>query len=119
MPKICRNILFQDELLETVFKKKSKIDFARFKGVGEMPAKQLRETTMNKSSRTLIRVTLPDAMAALGLTGDLTDSEEDLPAQTDNAEQVTDLVERLMGRNAEARYTFIQENAEFVEDIDV
>lgn len=109
----------KDELLETTFKKKSKIDIARFKGLGEMPAKQLRETTMNKKSRTLIRVALPDAMAALGLSGDLAETDEDIPALNDGAEQVADLVERLMGRNAEARYTFIQENAEFVEDIDV
>ena len=108
------------ELMQTTFKNKNKVELARFKGLGEMPAKQLRETTMNKTSRTLIRVTLPDAMAALGLTVDIGDEDEDLQALSQNkSEDIRDLVERLMGKNADARYQFIQENAEFVDDIDV
>ncbi len=108
----------KDELMQTVFKGKSKIEVSRFKGLGEMPAAQLKETTMNPKSRVLLRVTLPDAMAALGLnTGEMIE-EDDEPISPPTSE-VDDLVERLMGKNAELRYKFIQDNAEFVEDIDV
>jgi topoisomerase-4 subunit B len=61
-----------------------------------MPA-QLKETTMNPATRTLARVTLPRA--------------EDL---------VEEMVETLMGRKAESRFRFIQENAEFAQaDVDI
>ena len=107
------------ELMETTFKNKNKVEVARFKGLGEMPAKQLRETTMNKDSRTLIRVTLPDAMAALGLAADIVEDDEDIKDLKNGTEDVRDLVERLMGKNADARFQFIQENAAFVDDLDV
>lgn len=109
----------KDELLETTFKGKNKIDISRFKGLGEMPAKQLKETTMDPKSRILMRVTLPDAMQALGLTSEISEDmdEQDIPLS--GLAQVDDLVERLMGKNAEPRFRFIQDNAEFVEDIDV
>ena len=66
-----------------------------------MAAVQLRDTTMDPAKRTLIRVALAD--------------DEDIEADTAN------LVERLMGRNAEPRFRFIQENAKFVrgDDLDV
>ncbi|NCC22606.1 MAG: DNA topoisomerase IV subunit B [Alphaproteobacteria bacterium] len=113
----------KDELVETVFKNKSKVDVSRFKGLGEMPAAQLRETTMNPETRSLIRVTLPDAIAALGLTVDL-QGESELEdngnaAARKSGDDVDDLVERLMGRNAEPRFRFIQDNAEFVENVDI
>lgn len=76
---------------------KGKIDVSRFKGLGEMDAKDLKDTTMNPESRTLIRVTV----------------EEDNPGDT------ADLVERLMGKNPEMRFQYIQEHAQFVEDLDV
>ncbi len=114
-----RDDAHKDELLNTVFKGKTKIDISRFKGLGEMPAKQLKETTMDPGSRTLLRVTLPDAIQALGLTGDLSEEIEAEAPPTNPMEEVDDLVERLMGKNAESRYQFIQDNAEFVEDIDV
>ena len=76
---------------------KGKIEVSRFKGLGEMDAKDLKETTMDPNSRKLIRVTIDD--------------EE--PGQT------SDLVERLMGKKPELRFQYIQENAKFVEDIDV
>ena len=57
-------------------------------------------------------------MEALGITGDMEDLE-DLPDNTENLHEVDDLVNRLMGKNADARFQFIQENAEFVTDIDV
>ena len=111
-----RNDAHKDELMKTTFKGKSKVDISRFKGLGEMPAAQLKDTTMNPATRTLIRVSLPHAMEALGITAELVKSESG--TKGGNAE-VDDLVERLMGRNADARFQFIQERAEFVQDIDV
>jgi len=76
---------------------KGKIDVQRFKGLGEMDAKDLKETTMDPASRKLIRVTI----------------DEDEPGETG------DLVERLMGKKPELRFQYIQENAKFVEELDV
>jgi topoisomerase-4 subunit B len=76
---------------------KGKIDVSRFKGLGEMDAKDLKETTMDPASRKLIRVTVDD----------------DMPGETG------DLVERLMGKKPELRFQYIQENARFVEELDV
>lgn len=76
---------------------KGKIDVQRFKGLGEMDAKDLKETTMDPKSRKLIRVTI----------------DEDEPGQTG------DLVERLMGKKPELRFQYISENARFVEELDV
>lgn len=103
----------KDKLMETVFKGKKKVDVSRFKGLGEMPAAQLKETTMNPKSRVLLRVTLPDARNVM----DMVDEEAIIDGPT--LAEVDDLVERLMGKNAESRYNFIQENAEFVQDIDI
>ena len=111
-----RDDAHKDELMKTVFKGKSKVDISRFKGLGEMPAAQLKETTMNHNSRTLIRVTLPDALEALGLTAEMALDEN---GGEGGRKELDDLIERLMGRNAEGRFTFIQENAQFVRDIDV
>ncbi len=112
-----RDDLHKDELMETLFKGKKNIEVSRFKGLGEMPAKQLKETTMDPNSRILLRVTLPDAMAALGINPDeMEDEEEEFVTPQADAD---DLVQRLMGKDAEARYRFIQDNAQFVEDIDV
>ncbi len=112
-----RDDAHKDELMAKEFKGKSKVDVSRFKGLGEMPAAQLKETTMDPESRVLLRVTLPDAMATLGITADGMD-DPDLENVTPAAD-ADDLVKRLMGRDAEARYLFIQDNAQFVEDIDV
>ncbi len=76
---------------------KGKIDVQRFKGLGEMDAKDLKETTMNPATRKLIRVTI----------------DEDEPGET------ADLVERLMGKKPEKRFEYIQQNARFVEELDV
>ena len=73
----------------------SSYEIGRFKGLGEMPASDLRETTMSKKTRSLIRV-------ALGF-----------------AEQANKTVCELMGKNAESRFKFIKEKAEFVQDLDV
>jgi topoisomerase-4 subunit B len=76
---------------------KGKIDVSRFKGLGEMDAKDLKDTTMNPATRKLIRVTVGD----------------EVPGETE------DLVERLMGKKPEMRFQYIQENARFVEELDV
>ncbi|MEZ6002388.1 DNA topoisomerase IV subunit B [Hyphomonas sp.] len=83
------------------FKPNQKVDMTRFKGLGEMNPSQLKETTMNPATRTLARVTLPDSMDEL---------TEMKPAE---------LINTLMGKKAELRFRFIQENAAFVEDLDI
>jgi topoisomerase-4 subunit B len=103
------NDAHKDELMKTTFKGKSKIEVSRFKGLGEMPAKQLKETTMSPETRTLIRVTLQDAK----------DAKEIVMGTSIRNPQLDDLVEKLMGKNAEARFDFIQSNASFVDNIDI
>jgi len=87
----------KDRLMEKGLGGKGKIDMQRFKGLGEMDAKDLKDTTMNPETRKLIRVSIDD----------------DLPGETG------DLVERLMGKKPELRFQYIQENARFVEELDV
>jgi topoisomerase-4 subunit B len=91
-----RDDAHKDELMATSFKGKTP-EISRFKGLGEMMPAQLKETTMDPKRRTLARVTLPRA-----------------------EESVEEIVETLMGRKAESRFRFIQENAEFAAaDVDV
>ncbi|MFD1159332.1 DNA topoisomerase IV subunit B [Roseovarius aestuarii] len=87
----------KNALMEKGLGGKGKIDVQRFKGLGEMDAKDLKETTMDPKTRKLIRVTI----------------DEDEPGETG------DLVERLMGKKPELRFQYIQENARFVEELDV
>ncbi|TNJ48216.1 DNA topoisomerase IV subunit B [Phaeobacter sp. B1627] len=93
----CLDEAERDKWLEKGLGGKGKIDVSRFKGLGEMDAKDLKETTMDPKTRKLIRVTI----------------DEDEPGETG------DLVERLMGKKPELRYQYIQENAKFVEELDV
>jgi topoisomerase-4 subunit B len=79
------------QLLKSEFNANAKVEVSRFKGLGEMMAAQLKETTMDPSKRTLLRVMLADA----------------------DSKSTARSVERLMGNKAEARFEFIQENAEF------
>ncbi|WP_188663061.1 DNA topoisomerase IV subunit B [Terasakiella brassicae] len=95
--------LEKDQLMEKEFKGK-KVDISRFKGLGEMPPSQLKETTMDPKRRTLLRVTVPHGP-----------TEED----REDAEDTRDLVTRLMGKKPEYRFQFIQERAKFVEGLDV
>ncbi len=76
---------------------RGKIDVQRFKGLGEMDAKDLKDTTMNPATRKLIRVSIDD----------------------DEGGETGDLVERLMGKKPELRFQYITENARFVEELDV
>ncbi|MBM2293406.1 type IIA DNA topoisomerase subunit B [Sulfitobacter pseudonitzschiae] len=93
----CLDEAERDIWLEKGLGGSGKIDVSRFKGLGEMDAKDLKDTTMNPATRKLIRVTI----------------DEDEPGQTG------DLVERLMGKKPELRFEYIQENARFVEELDV
>ncbi|KPL55106.1 DNA topoisomerase IV [Prosthecomicrobium hirschii] len=91
-----RDDAHKDELLATVYRNK-KPEVGRFKGLGEMMPFQLKETTMDPKSRTLLRV-------------QVIEGQEDA---------TRDSVERLMGNKPEARFAFITERAAFASDIDL
>ncbi len=88
----------REQILAKEFKGIKKVDVSRFKGLGEMPAVQLKETTMDPKKRVLQRVLLPS---------------EGTP------HTIAEFVDNLMGRHAEKRFAYIQENACFVQDLDV
>jgi topoisomerase-4 subunit B len=94
----------REQLLKTEFAGRGKVETSRFKGLGEMPPTQLRETTMSPATRILLRVEVPDRFA--------TDSRKD-------ARDTADLVEQLMGRKPELRFRFIQDHAGEVEALDI
>jgi topoisomerase-4 subunit B len=85
-----RDDAHKDELMRDEFTGRGKIEIGRFKGLGEMMAGQLKETTMDPKKRTLLRV-------------EVIDDEEETKAS----------VESLMGTKPEARFHFIQQRAEF------
>lgn len=99
-----RDDAHKDALLKSDFKSNAKVDISRFKGLGEMPPGQLKDTTMDPSKRTLIRVELPDRTR-----------EE----QLEDARKTAKTVETLMGKKPELRFKYIQENAQFVGDLDI
>jgi topoisomerase IV subunit B len=84
-----RDEAHKDELLKSGFAGRGAIEVSRFKGLGEMPMRDLRETTMDPAKRTLLRVAL-------------------VPQENDSTAEA---VERLMGSKPEARFAFIQERA--------
>ena len=88
-----------DDLVKkrALFKPNAKIDVSRFKGLGEMPAAVLKETTMDPKKRTLLKMMTP----------------------ADERARTNDLVESLMGRRPELRFQFIQENAKSVAEVDI
>ncbi|MFQ5785685.1 MAG: DNA topoisomerase IV subunit B [Alphaproteobacteria bacterium] len=92
-----RDDAHRDALLKERFAGRGKVEISRFKGLGEMRPAQLKETTMDPATRTLLRVAVAD----------------------DDRERTDRRVENLMGRHPELRFAFIQENAKFVADIDV
>src|SRR5690606_11714099 len=96
-----RDDAHREELLKTRFDGRGKVDISRFKGLGEMPPGQLRETTMDPARRTLLRVSLKNG------------------ADGPSADETGSLVESLMGRKPELRMACIQERARFVEALDV
>jgi len=89
----------REVLIAREFKPNQKIDITRFKGLGEMDAKHLKETTMDKRKRRLLRVEIGDG-----------DGPNSALAETVNA---------LMGSKPEARFRFIQERAAFAKDLDI
>jgi topoisomerase IV subunit B len=87
----------REQKMRRAFKAGTKVEVSRFKGLGEMPPAQLKETTMDPAKRTLLKVmAIPEMRAA-----------------------TNDLVESLMGRRPELRFAFIQERAKTVEEVDV
>ncbi|MBX3569014.1 MAG: DNA topoisomerase IV subunit B [Rhizobiaceae bacterium] len=87
-----RNDAHKDELLKSEFTGRGKVEIGRFKGLGEMMAAQLKETTMDPKKRTLLRVDV-----------------------IEDAEATKSAVDSLMGTKADARFRFIQERAEFAD----
>jgi topoisomerase-4 subunit B len=96
-PKVfyARDEKHRDALMATEFAGRGKVETSRFKGLGEMPMQQLRDTTMDPSKRTLLKVEI------------VGDGEIKL-TQT--------MVQRLMGNKPEERFAFIQERAEFANE---
>ena len=93
----CLDETERDTWLKNGLGGRGKIDVSRFKGLGEMDAKDLKETTMDPSSRKLIRVSIDDQE----------------PGETSN------LVDQLMGKKPELRFQYIQENAKFADELDI
>ncbi len=89
-----RNEADRDRLLKTFFKSNAKVEISRFKGLGEMMAAQLKETTMDPKKRLLLRVMVAP----------------------EDREDASDAVERLMGNKPEARFVFIQERSQFANE---
>jgi len=85
----------KDRLLEDAFSGRGKVEISRFKGLGEMPPAQLKETTMNPETRRLLKVTLPRR-----------NQEE-----ADDRRAVDQLVTTLMGKKPELRFHYIREHA--------
>jgi len=103
-----RDDIHRDELLRTGFTGRGKIEVSRFKGLGEMPARYLKATTMDPARRTLLRVSIATEADAAG------ERLAPLPCSGTRA-----LVETLMGRRPELRFEYIQKNARFVRDLDL
>ncbi|WP_128925498.1 DNA topoisomerase IV subunit B [Bradyrhizobium guangxiense] len=89
-----RDDAHKDALLKSEFNANAKVEVNRFKGLGEMMPAQLKETTMDPSKRTLLKVVL----------------------LADDRDTTADSVERLMGTKAEARFAFISDKAEFANE---
>jgi topoisomerase-4 subunit B len=87
----------KDELVAREFKANQKIEISRFKGLGEMNASQLKETTMDPRKRILLRVEIGDG----------------------DRSAIADAVNALMGSKPEARFRFIQDRAAFATDLDI
>jgi topoisomerase-4 subunit B len=94
----------KETLLKSQFNSRGKVDISRFKGLGEMPPAQLKETTMNKLTRRLLQVNLP----MRDMSG------------ADARREVDRLVTTLMGKKPELRFGYIRDHAyEVLEDLDV
>ena len=91
----------KNKIINEKFNGKGQI--SRFKGLGEMPPSQLKETSMSPNTRNLIQITLP---------------KRDLK-EADDRRAVDDLVNILMGKKPELRFKYIQDNASSVNEFDV
>ena len=85
--------LEKDKYLKTLNNNSSKAQISRFKGLGEMNPSQLKETTMNKENRRLVRI----------------ETSAEKKYETD------ELVKNLMGKNPEYRFNFISKNASSID----
>ncbi|HEY3911404.1 MAG TPA: DNA topoisomerase IV subunit B, partial [Stellaceae bacterium] len=103
-----RDDAHREELLRSGFPGRGKIEISRFKGLGEMPARYLKATTMDPAQRTLLRVSVADG-----------DDPAAAPAAAAPCVRARSLVETLMGRRPELRFDYIQKNARFVRDLDL
>ncbi|HKM73501.1 MAG TPA: DNA topoisomerase IV subunit B [Stellaceae bacterium] len=103
-----RDDAHREELLQSAFSGRGKVEVSRFKGLGEMPARFLKATTMDPAQRTLLRVTLPPKADPAAIE-----------APVDELSRTQALVETLMGRRPELRFEYIQKNARFARDLDV
>ncbi len=92
----------KDKIIQTKFKGK-KVEINRFKGLGEMMPSQLKETTMDPKTRTLLKIEIPPK------------TEEGM----EDLQNTKTLVSNLMGKNPEYRFRFIQEGAKFTTDLDI
>ncbi|MGU9962031.1 MAG: toprim domain-containing protein, partial [Candidatus Puniceispirillales bacterium WSBS_2018_MAG_OTU23] len=94
----------RQELTDKHLNGRAKIEISRFKGLGEMPPAQLKETTMARASRRLLQVHLPKRDAA----------------GADDRRNVDGLVNTLMGRKPELRFAYIRDHAANVlADLDI
>ncbi len=105
-----RDDAHREEIMAGAFSGRGKVEISRFKGLGEMPPAQLKETTMDPTSRQLLRVRIPPS------GGPELVVEPELESET---RRTREIVETLMGKKAEKRFDFIQANARFVEEVDV
>jgi len=103
-----RDDAHREALMETAFTGRGKVEISRFKGLGEMPARFLRATTMDPAQRTLLRVILPPRVDPAAI-----ETPDEGFART------ASLVETLMGRRPELRFDYIQKNARFARDLDL
>ena len=87
----------RDELIAKEFKANPPVKVGRFKGLGEMNASELKETTMDARKRILLRVAIGEAERST----------------------LSDTVNALMGSKPEARFRFIQDRAAFAKDLDI
>lgn len=94
----------KDAILKRELKGNVRPDISRFKGLGEMSATQLKDTTMDKNKRMLLKVVIPCCNTEEG---------------KEEAFETRRQVERLMGKNPEPRFKFIIERAKFVDDLDI
>jgi len=103
-----RDDAHREELLKSAFDGRGKIEISRFKGLGEMPARYLKATTMDPAQRTLLRV------ESLSNPRRVT-----MQTPEERIARAEKLVDTLMGRRPELRFDYIQKNARFARDLDV